>query len=113
MCWFSQPSPPVQTKVSIDVSGLPDQENRMSPDMILYFESRLASVNFFWLVMPSFSSPIFMTGNPTLSWEKSSFLNAEPLMYAAQSYRDCTSHPAGISPSSEPSKRSGKRSAMG
>ena len=42
ICWFSQPSPSVQTKISIDVSGLPDQENRMSPDMILYFKSRLA-----------------------------------------------------------------------
>ena len=52
----------------------------MSPDMILYFKSRLALVNFVWPVMPSFSSPIFMTGNPAFSWEKSSFLNATPLI---------------------------------
>ena len=82
MCWLSQPSSKPNAKISIDVSGLPDQENSKSP----FF--RWTSSEKIWFVyavvapIPLLSSAILITGIP-LS-EKFIFLKGNPFFHVAK-----------------------------
>ena len=83
MCWLSHASPPVQMNVSIDVSGLPDQENSNSPSEIRYFLPSAVFVYFVFFVTPALSSAILMTGNVSGSSVKCMFLYAAPFTHWA------------------------------